>query len=363
MKASDLHCNGRKRGKVMNAVETIQPKPQVGLNVPAVANGAMKDGNAAATEPWEWVKLRRMALHQADKFMSLLPLALNGGGNDAINKIRVTSRRLECLLSVLYPQPFPQHIQKFRNKLKAGRRRLGELRNYDALSLLVQQSLGHHPPGESEVWNAVRAYLTELKRENAPRILKDFCRINLASSYIKFRCGAESAQEQEGADGDSVRPCGPVEDILYERIMASLQQEWRKFEDTIEKSRHHPGERSVHSMRTAAKRLRYLMEVMKKLHIPGSAERLRWLRTLQDVVGRWHDLELLDHYMAEMISLPKFQLDYPHLGAKTEKTIARNRRIKAASERKFFWMTRKSHEYLQTREWMAEIMKSGAKQM
>src|SRR5579859_234448 len=341
---------------MMNAVETIQQRPELSVHTPAPTNGMMKDEDAQAAEPWEWTKLRRMALHQADKIISLLPWALNGGANDAINKIRVTSRRLECQLSLLYSNPFPQHVQRFREKLKASRRRLGELRNYDALILLVQGLTAHRPASESEVWKALGEYIQDLKQKNTPTILEDFCRINLAFSYVKFKRDGDPANHPR-AEAPMPLHDGPIPEVLYERIMNSLQHEWKKFEETIEESRRHPQKKSIHSMRTAAKRLRYLMEVMKKLHIPGSAERLRWLRAVQDLVGRWHDLELLDHYMTEMVALPKFQLDYPHLAAKTEKAITHNHRIKAASERRFFWMTRKSPQYLETKAWLGEIEK------
>ena len=338
----------------MNAVETIQQRPPLSVNTPT--EGMAKDEDAGGTEPWEWTKLRRMALHQADKLISLVPSALNGGADDSINKIRVTSRRLECQLSLLYSKPFPQSIQRFRDKLKAGRRRLGELRNYDALLLLVQESTAHRPVSESEVWKALREYIQDLKQKNAPTVLKDFCRINLVSSYVKFKHDVDPANHPPRVEA-AMPHGGSIPEVLYERIMNSFQHEWKKFEETIEESRRHPREKAIHSMRTAAKRLRYLMEVMKKLHIPGSTERLSWLRSLQEVVGRWHDLELLDQYMTEMVALPKFQLDYPHLEAKTKKAIAHNRKIKEVSERRFFWMTRKSPQYLETRAWLGGIEK------
>ena len=349
----------------MHTVQAIRKKEDATATIaaPAVVKFPV-NGNSPAAEAWEWLKLRKMADRQADKIIALMPLVLSGNGNEAVNKLRVTARRLECILDLLYPRPYPRHVQKFMRKLKRCRRSLGELRNYDALLLLAGEMVAHKPAAESDVWETVHEYLQDRKQQNTPEALKKFSHINIASSYTKWKCGTEPASNHQPSSGHSLHDLAahaPAKEILYQRIMHSLEEHWQAFEDAVEKSQRHPREEAIHSMRTAAKRLRYLMEVMKKLHIPGSEERLVWLRTLQEVIGRWHDLELLEHLMADMVGGPRFQLDYPQLAEKTQKMIAFNRKVKSASQHKFFWMTRQSHHYVHTKQWISGMMKTHGK--
>src|SRR5579864_7327982 len=89
--------------------------------------------DAEKQESWEWTKLRKIALRQMDKFIDLLPVVLRNEDLTAVNRMRVTCRRLEEILDLIYVKPRPGHIKKLRRRLKLCRHTLGKLRNCDAL--------------------------------------------------------------------------------------------------------------------------------------------------------------------------------------------------------------------------------------
>src|SRR5881296_1043925 len=81
----------------------------------------------------------------------------------------------------------------------------------------------------------------------------------------------------------------------------------------------------VHGVRIAAKRLRYLIEVFEEFKVAGSAEALAWLRCLQQHLGDWHDFEVLEELMIEMVARPAFLRDHLELALGVEKLILKNR--------------------------------------
>ncbi len=312
-------------------------------------------------EEWGWRKLRKMARRQIDKFIALVPDTLRDGNLDAVNKMRVTSRRLELLLDLLYPKPLPRRIRKLRRRLKECRRKLGVLRNYDALLAMVEESLALQPASGLEVWQAVKEYLQRRRLRRASNTLQKLGKLNLTSSYVKFKrdLDSDSVFPPAPANGEPAHWQGEERRDLKERIIKSLSHRWRAFEDAVEQSRRDPREEVIHRMRIAAKRLRYLTEAMEKLHIEHSSEILAWLRTLQQTVGRWHDLELLEHAMVDMLAQPTFRNDHPGLRAEVRKIIQHNRETKQTLERKFSWMTGHSRHYHGTKKWVAELIANG----
>jgi CHAD domain-containing protein len=66
----------------------------------------------------------------------------------------------------------------------------------------------------------------------------------------------------------------------------------------------HPEE--LHQLRIAAKRLRYLLESASEMGFDGTTVVLDWLRTLQDKIGDWHDLESIENEIIEIVASKKF---------------------------------------------------------
>jgi hypothetical protein len=102
--------------------------------------------------------------------------------------------------------------------------------------------------------------------------------------------------------------------------------------------------------------MRYLIEVIHELEVAGSEQALACLRHLQQHLGDWNDLEVLEEMMLEMVARPAFLRGRLELAMDVERLVLRNRRSKKTYEGKFFQMTGRSEEWMRLREWVENLL-------
>ncbi|MBI1982784.1 MAG: hypothetical protein HYS61_01130, partial [Acidobacteria bacterium] len=88
------------------------------------------------------------------------------------------------------------------------------------------------------------------------------------------------------------------------------------------------------------------------------AETLAWLRKHQQHLCEWHDLEVLEQMMIEMIALPENLRDHLESALGVEKLILRNRTQKQAYVDRYLEMTRDSAEFRRVKEWVGYLRSS-----
>lgn len=329
---------------------------QTGTDLPVSSNVSQRSSPKSDVKPesWEWAKLRKIALRQMDKFIDLFPLVLRNEDLMAANRMRITCRRLEQILELVYAKPRPRHIKKLKRRLKLCRRTLGKLRDCDALLAVAERSIAAHSP-DDDAWKVLQGYLKTLRQRTAQITLTKLGRVNLAIPYLRIKRDFDlSAARRPRGSGAIAKPSATK--IIYARILRSLDHRWCEFAATVEKSHRDPCEHVIHAMRIAAKRLRYLTEVMSKLHIDGSEEALAWLKSLQRTVGIWHDLEIMERLLRNVLAHREFfhveRLTESHI----QNLIRHNRETKKESTARFFAMTRNSREYHDVRKWVAATL-------
>ena len=328
------------------AIHPVKPVTPIHTTEPAKCD-------AGKQECWEWAKLRKIALRQMDKFIDLLPLVFRNEDLTAVNRMRVTCRRLEEIVELVYVKPRPSHIKKLRRRLRLCRKTLGKLRNCDALLALAKSSIAAKRP-DSDAWEALQDYLQQSRSRIAARSLEKLGRVNLALPYLRMKRDFSLTKKHNGHTHVAVTHAAAG--IVYRRIVRSLDDRWRNFADAIEKSRHDPCEHVIHGMRIAAKRLRYLTEVMAKLHIEGSKEALDWLKSVQATIGTWHDLEIMERMMRDIV-IHKNSFHVEHVVAEhIERLIRHNQEIKRDSAERFFQITRHSPDYQQLKRWVELVL-------
>ena len=305
---------------------------------------------------WGWNELLRLGLRYMRKFMNLLQQVLEDKDPDAVRKMRMASRRLEQILSLIYSKPLPAHARKLRTKAKRCRQLLSDLGDCNILLAIVDKALAHCPPAELAAWKAVAQFIQQRRTRIAPRILQKLLLIEFASPGSKLQQDLEesAASRRVYCDGKFQKLTAQKADrIVQQRIMHSLEHLWREFEFVIEESREDPCEQVIHGIRIATKRLYCLVDVMKKLGIPGSEEALVRLHELQRAIGQWHDLEVLEHVTSELLLHKKFFRDHLDLAVQIEQLFLRNREIKKKSEERFRRMTADSTDYRGIKSWVA----------
>lgn len=344
-----------------DAKETVIPEgpPESSTDAGAAGAGAAAgpEENEREHPQDEWAQVRTLALRQLDRFMSLEPRVLRGDDPDAIHDMRVASRRLQQVLDLLYPTPRPREIRSLRKKIRRCRRALSEVRNCDVLILRLDRFVTRKRATHRETWTAIQHYLRERRSESFERAVGKLGKVNLAVFYVHLK--GHIAPNGSGPEGrlrlvDFQRPPS----LFCERLGEALGKASHGFETQITRSHSDRRARVIHSVRIAAKRLRYLIEVVREFNVPGSAEMLGWLRTVQQHLGDWHDLEVLEQMMIEMVARPEFLRDHLETALRVEKLILKNRAAKRGYEEKYFRMTQDSSEFRRMEEWLAHLVSS-----
>ncbi len=312
-------------------------------------------------EPWG--RVRALALKQLDRFISYEPKVLRGDDPDAIHDMRVASRRLQQILDLLYPQPRPREVRRLRRRIRRCRRALGEVRNCDVLLAHVGHILARKRAGRREAWTAVQHYLLARRAASFLRAMRKLSKINLAVFYVRMRaCVGEAATEETPLETRGARELALAEPSASrpfpEQLARALDVVSSAFTDQVALSRGDPRGSVIHGVRIAAKRLRYLLEVVHEFDVAGSGEALVWLRRLQQHLGDWHDREVLEQIMVEMIARPELLREQLSLVMQVEKLILRNRDAKREFENKYYQMTNQSSEMQRLNDWVGYLLAS-----
>jgi len=311
----------------------------------------------------EWSAVQKLALKQLHRFMALEPKVLRGDSPVAVHDMRVASRRLQQILDLIYPKPRAPEIRRLRRKIRRSRRCLSELRNCDVLAHRVEKTLGRKRAARREEWTAVHHYLRERRTGSFKKAVRKLGKLNLSVFYVQLRQHL-SPEENSGAFLRHPHPHqgAPEQDLrpgqFYERVGEALERVGRNFDKQLALSHADPSAPVIHGARISTKRLRYLIEVIADFRVPGSVEELAWLRRLQQHLGDWHDLEILEQMMIEMVARPEFLRDHLRLAIGVEKLIERNRKVKEEYKRDYFRMTLDSPEVQHLKEWVDYLLAS-----
>lgn len=302
---------------------------------------------------WPWNRVLEGAKRQLDLYISLEPKVLKGRDPEAIHDIRVASRRLQQVLDLLHPPPGPPKVRKIRRAIRRSRRALSVVRNCDVLLERAGRILARKRAARREVWGAFQDFMQERRDESFRKASRRLSKLNLPALYLRLQEHLEPPAPptgQEESTGDETN--------LRRRMTESLQETWSSLETCVLQARETPQAPSLHAVRIAAKKVRYLVEVAGALEVPGSAEAVATLRGLQQHLGDWHDLEVLDEMMLAMVAQPGFLTDRLELAMDVERLVLRNRKGKSGYVEQFLRVTGSSQEWLRLNGWVREFLAS-----
>ena len=329
------------------AVEAAAPTEALGLE-------------GALSMPYEesCKKVGELALRQLNRFMSYEAKVLKGDDTDAIHDMRVASRRLQQVLDLLYSKPRPPELRRLRRQIRRCRAALGEVRNCDVLLEVVERRLGRKRSSRREAWTAVQHFLRIRRSESFLRAMRKFGKINLAVFYVSLKEFLQADRPREHSGEHHHHAPGATPNSFATDLTHALESVWGRFEDQLAESHRHARPEVIHGARIATKRLRYLIEVFHEFGVASSADALAWLRRLQKHLGDWHDLEVLEQMMIEMLARPEFLREHLPLAMEVEKLILRNRQNKAGYEQEYLQMSRDSTEIRRLKEWVSYLLAS-----
>jgi CHAD domain-containing protein len=227
----------------------------------------------------------------------------------------------------------------------------------------VQGRLARKRCSDREAWTAVKQHLQERRSESFSRAIRKLSKVNLAVFYMRAKeilDRLKPTPDQDHGSHPLVQPDRPALEPFPARLTQALVVAWREFEKQVAASHRETTTPSIHAARICAKRLRYLLEVVNQFGIPGSSGALTWLRKIQQHLGDWHDMEVLEEMIIEMIAKPEFLRDQLPLAMATEKLILRNRTIKRGFREKYFQMTLDLPNYQGIKNWAEGLLAAPA---
>lgn len=310
----------------------------------------------------DWVKVRKLALRQLNRFMALEPKVLKGDDRKAVHDLRVASRRLQQVLDLLFPAP-PKDIRRLRRKIRGARRALSEVRNCDVHLERVERALARRRISHRAVWVMVQEYLGERRSASFHKAVRKLGKANLGGvsrrlkQHLDGRARSARRHLPLQAPTEAAAQDGSSSEIpLREYARLALERAWRDFEPQLTESRRDRQTPGLHGARIAAKRLRYLVEVLGALEYAGSAEVLAALRRMQTHLGSWHDLEVFEQLLVEMVARPKFLAAHLEAAMAAQKLIVRSRRAKKNYVTKYLDLMLGSGEGDRLKAWAENLL-------
>lgn len=277
-------------------------------------------GNAAA-----WDKVRSMALGRLDQLIDLGPEVLRGDRRGAIHDFRVASRRFEQAFGLLCPAEPPHGLLRLRRRISRSRKALSSVRNYDVFIRAAEKKLKR--PARRETWEAIRDYLVKRRAGAHSRAIRKISQVSLGRVYLGLRREIETGRARNRSAG-RVHKAAPElgADNFRERIEREIARAWVEFEKASGEAREAQDDGALHPLRIAAKRLRYLMEIIHEIEKPASGRALEILRGIQDRLGEWRDLEVEERILAEMAGRPRFLRRHLKLAGGVVQVMSQNRK-------------------------------------
>jgi CHAD domain-containing protein len=232
---------------------------------------------------------------------------------EAIHKMRVTTRRAQASLDLLEGQFAIAPVKK---RLRRWRQELSRVRNYDVFLELLEKEEAAIRAANRYPFELVRAVLQQRRADTAAKVREYLLDKSVArlASRIGLRLPDETLAPAKGqadlsktAETQSASPAPSSAVVIDEIQLAShtadrLDQRVAEFLGLAAQS--HPATEAteLHELRIAAKRVRYLFEIISEMGYGDATRALAWLRTLQDRIGDWHDLESLEQEIIEIVS-------------------------------------------------------------
>jgi len=215
---------------------------------------------------------------------------IDDGDAEAVHRTRVASRRLREMLPVLGLDSAA--TLKLGRRLKKVTNRLGEVRELDVLTLMIQELSDdprHSSTALKQVGTAVQRDRARVRTRLAARV--PFEKIRRLARHLRravrqHETDGERSGLQRSTPGSSHAWVWAVDARVTRRAMGVCS--------AIETAGSLYVLERLHDVRIAVKKLRYAMELAAEARRQRGSRDIAALKAAQDLLGRLHDLEVLN---------------------------------------------------------------------
>jgi CHAD domain-containing protein len=218
-----------------------------------------------------------------------LPGALDGE-TKGIHQARVASRRLREAVPVLTSGVKGTKAGKARRKVRGVTQALGTVRELDVTIEILDELVANETLPRPAL-EAVRGRVVTERDARRVAMRKRLDRVNL--SKLERRLGAVGDVLIE-AKSEAWR------DALGTRLLKRS----KALASAISAAGHMYSPEQLHHVRIAAKKLRYAMELALDAGVKAATAPVRSVKRAQDILGRLHDLQVLQSHVAALQAQP-----------------------------------------------------------
>ncbi|HEV8701133.1 MAG TPA: CHAD domain-containing protein [Candidatus Polarisedimenticolia bacterium] len=215
------------------------------------------------------------------------------GSDASIHDLRVATRRLQAALEVFGPRLPERPLRRLDRRARRIRRQLGQARNARVLRTLLRRLRVPQDGDESRLVTALVRRLDRPARQGRrdlrllPGIRK---RIHTLLQALSER--PERSVAPAGRPGGRATPTAAA---LPDRVEAVARAARLAGDGDPE---------SMHRLRIAIKRYRYVLEVLSEAGAPALQPSIHRARALQRELGRLHDLDILIEWVRGAARVP-----------------------------------------------------------
>jgi CHAD domain-containing protein len=235
--------------------------------------------------------LSRLLERRTRALMRYLPGAA-AGDDKAVHQSRVASRRLREAVPVVAHGLHGSRAGKARKKIRRVTRALGTVRELD-VTIQILDELGNRPGTPRPALSEVRAYVLEERERRRAVMLERLAEVDSAKLQRRLASVRDALTQQPR--GHEWRK------LLGGRIAKRSKRLSRAIGEAGQIYAPEP----LHRVRIATKKLRYALELAGESRAATTAALVRTLKRAQDLLGRLHDLQVLQHYIAEVGASPR----------------------------------------------------------
>ncbi len=219
-----------------------------------------------------------------------LPAAV-AGDDLAVHQARVTSRRLREAVPVLSTGLTGSKAGKARRKIRRLTRALGSVRELDVTVQLLDE-LARSPHVSRDAVEDVRTRVMKERDAKRKVMIERLEEVNVEK--LDRRLASVGAALDEATSE-------PWRKALASRLLTRS----RRLTDAMNEAGNMYAPDRLHAVRIAAKKLRYGLELAADSGLKQAAPHVRTIKRAQDMLGKLHDLQVLQIHVAAVQAEPR----------------------------------------------------------
>ncbi len=245
--------------------------------------------------PWT-DRLREVLRQKTQAFFSLEGAVLAGDDPEAIHDMRVASRRLQEVLRLVFAED--PRLKGLTRDIRRARRVQSGVRDLDVMAQRLRGAAKGATRDAREALRFAQQSIAVRRRRRHRKMAEALKALDLGGLRTDLE-GLMSSQTQgrSRVSGPAV-PRAEVE----RRARAQIAGRADAFREAVSTVRGSLKPEDLHGARVAGKRLRYILEISDELQIGSFKRQIARMRAIQQALGHWHDLEVLEEAVAKLFA-------------------------------------------------------------